>query len=287
MDSVASFPSRFSPLDEFPTPGLDGQPRPDYRPYRPTANGSTKSRVIDPAYLPGGEKSLSGISIRSFLLGQAAGTCVVLTVLLYTFSNPLWRVPFFVTSLALFHFLEYYITARYNNLFATVTAFLLTQNGAAYNIAHGSAVAECLLAHLFLPDGYFEWTAAIFGGIKYQVLVGLVLMVVGQIVRSLAMAQAGVSFTHTIQHHRREEHSLVKEGIYSIFRHPSYFGFFWWGLGTQLVLGNAVCFLGYAAVLWEFFSSRIRKEEMLLIEFFGKEYVEYRSKTWVGIPGIR
>ncbi|WEW57867.1 farnesyl cysteine-carboxyl methyltransferase [Emydomyces testavorans] len=263
--------------------------RPNYRPYRPGANGVNMPNVlqiVEPPYLPGGEKSLSGISIRSFLLGQAAGICVGLTLLLYTSASPLWRVPFFIASLALFHFLEYYITARYNTFFATITAFLLTQNGAAYNIAHGSAIAECLLAHLFLPNEYFAWTAAIFGGIKYQVLLGLLMMTVGQIVRSWAMMQAGVSFTHTVQRHRREEHRLVKDGIYSIFRHPSYFGFFWWGLGTQLVLGNTVCFLGYAAVLWEFFASRIRSEEKLLIDFFGKEYVEYRSKTWVGIPGI-
>ena len=27
-------------------------------------------------------------------------------------------------------------------------------------------------------------------------------------------------------------------------------------------------------------------EEQLLTGFFGTEYIEYRSKTWVGIPGI-
>ncbi|KAI1929101.1 farnesyl cysteine-carboxyl methyltransferase [Ophidiomyces ophidiicola] len=289
----------------------------NYQPYRPSTNDASDRPfygAVDPSYLPGGEKSLSGISIRSFLLGQAAGICTILTFLLYA-SSKLWRIPFFIASLAVFHFLEYYITARYNTTFATITAFLLSQNGAAYNIAHSSAIVESLLAHLFLPTWYFEWTAAMFGGRKYQVMLGLGLMVVGQVVRSLAMAQAGVSFTHTIQHQRRDEHQLIKNGIYSIFRHPSYFGFFWWGLGTQLVLGNAVCFVGYAVVLWEFFSTRIQskygvhisdfgpdpivfgafitttnliqpEEEQLLIGFFGKEYDDYRSKTWVGIPGI-
>ena len=93
-----------------------------------------------------------------------------------------------------------------------------------------------------------------------QVSLGLFLMVLGQAVRSLAMVQAGANFTHTIQRRKREGHVLVTRGVYSVLRHPSYFGFFWWGLGTQLVLGNVVCFLGYAVVLWLFFAERIKSE---------------------------
>ncbi|RYF84537.1 MAG: hypothetical protein EOO03_14665, partial [Chitinophagaceae bacterium] len=39
-----------------------------------------------------------------------------------------------------------------------------------------------------------------------------------------------------------------------------YFGFFWWGVGTQLLLGNTVCFVGYTGVLWYFFSRRIARK---------------------------
>lgn len=85
-------------------------------------------------------------------------------------------------------------------------------------------------------------------------------MVLGQTIRSVAMAQAGSNFNHTVQVTRREGHVLVTGGVYSVLRHPSYFGFFWWGLGTQLVLGNGVCFVAYAVVLWRFFSGRIWSE---------------------------
>ncbi|EFQ99203.1 protein-S-isoprenylcysteine O-methyltransferase [Nannizzia gypsea CBS 118893] len=248
-------------------------------------NGSR--REVDRSNLPGGNRSLAGISIRSFLLGQAAGLCSLLTLMLIYHSNAIWRAPFFITCLAVFHFLEFYITAAYSTPFATVSAFLLSSNGAAYNIAHSSAIAECILSHLFLPDGYLKWTSVLFGGVRVQVIAGLVMVLVGQVIRSLAMVQAGSNFTHTIQTQRREEHVLVKSGLYSILRHPSYFGFFWWGLGTQLVLGNFVCFIGYALVLWKFFSSRIYREENLLIGFFGNEYVEYKRRSWVGIPFIR
>lgn len=85
-------------------------------------------------------------------------------------------------------------------------------------------------------------------------------MAIGQFTRTTAMAHAGSNFNHTVQVKRKEGHELVTSGIFSWFRHPSYFGFFWWGLGTQVVLGNVVCFLGYAVVLWRFFASRIRSE---------------------------
>ncbi|EEH17166.1 hypothetical protein PABG_07253 [Paracoccidioides brasiliensis Pb03] len=279
-----------------PPSASSGEWRPcqQYAPYRrerdtntaPDAALTKPLKAADPATLPGGKKSLAGVSIRSFILGQVFGFSLLLTFLLLKLSNPLWRAPFFLTTLSLFHFLEYYLTAQYNTPYASISAFLLSSNGAAYNLAHTSALAECLLSRLFLPVRYIRWTSMAFGGVKVQIGLGLIFMVVGQIVRSLAMRQAGTNFTHTIQSRRREGHTLVKEGIYSILRHPSYFGFFWWGLGTQLVLGNVVCFFGYAIVLWQFFSFRIKREEKLLVGFFGKEYIDYREKTRVVIPFI-
>ncbi|OAX82319.1 hypothetical protein ACJ72_03330 [Emergomyces africanus] len=267
-----------------PSAGADWRPRREYAPYRPERrdNGATTKpprEIVDPAILPGGKKSLAGVSIRSFVLGQVFGLCIGLTFLLLKLSNPLWRVPFFLTTLSLFHFLEYYITARYSTPYASISAFLLSSNGAAYNLAHTSALAECLLGRLVLPEGYVKWISLAFGDVKVQIGLGLIFTAVGQVVRSLAMVQAGTNFTHTVQSRQREGHTLVKDGIYSILRHPSYFGFFWWGLGTQLVLGNAVCFVAYALVLWKFFSSRIQREEKFLISFFDKEYIEYREST--------
>jgi len=41
-------------------------------------------------------------------------------------------------------------------------------------------------------------------------------------------------------------------------RHPSYTGFFYWGIGTQLLLMNPISLIGYAVVLFRFFKERIR-----------------------------
>jgi protein-S-isoprenylcysteine O-methyltransferase len=177
-------------------------------------------------------------------------------------SVSLWRVTFFVAAISLFHFLEFYITAVYNTQDATVSAFLLSSNGWAYNAAHGSAIFECLISHYFAPTGYSRWTTAITNN-NILLAMGLVLIIAGQTIRSLAMAQAGSNFNHTVQAYHREGHVLVTRGAYRLLRHPSYFGFFWWGLGTQLVLQNTLCFWIYTFVLSSFFANRINREFFL------------------------
>ncbi|CAO1603527.1 farnesyl cysteine-carboxyl methyltransferase [Xanthoria calcicola] len=242
------------------------------------------------------KKSPSAISLRAFLLGTAFGVSLALTVVqLQPPLNPLWRAPCFLVILSTFHFLEFYITARYNPSAATLSAFLLAGNGYAYNVAHTLAFLECILRNYVAPRYYAEWLLLqpfngflpVEGGARVAWLtLGLTMLLGGQGIRTLAMAQAGTNFNHLVQSRKKEGHVLVTNGIYGWLRHPSYFGFFWWGLGTQLIMGNLVCLVGYAVVLWRFFSLRIQREEKFLVAFFGADYIRYRDETAVGIPMI-
>ncbi|KAM0278301.1 hypothetical protein ACHAQH_005220 [Verticillium albo-atrum] len=227
-------------------------------------------------YFPHRPKSLSGIALRAFLLGAALS---VSSLGAAVSPSPYWRLPFFTAALSLFHFLEFWTTAAYNTPEADVKAFLLTANWPAYAIAHAVAVAECALTSFLLPG---PWAPA---PLRTALLAaGFALVAVGQVVRSAAMITAGRSFNHTVQHRRADSHALVTSGIYAWFRHPSYFGFFWWAVGTQLVLGNVLSLCGYAFVLWKFFSGRIRHEEELLVRFFGRDYEEYRRRVGTRMP---
>lgn len=232
---------------------------------------------------PGGARSLSGIALRAFCLGAAAAAALLATVLaLLLTDSPLWRAAFFLLTLAAFHFLEFWVTARRNTPVATTDSFLLTANWPAYAIAHAAAFAECILVGVLFPTR--GWGLA--GTGRVCLALGLVLVVLGQAVRSAAMLHAGASFNHQIQWKKADAHVLVTGGVYGWLRHPSYFGFFYWGLGTQLVLGNVVCFFAYAAVLWYFFSRRIRIEEVKLVEFFKDDYVQYRKRVGTWMPFI-
>lgn len=97
--------------------------------------------------------------------------------------------------------------------------------------------------------------------------------------------------------------NLSDERFFSWFRHPSYAGFFYWALGTQLLLQNPFCFIFFLASLWRFFFYRIRGQHLLskmitsansnivgeenaLIKFFGEEYSRYRERVGTKIPFI-
>ncbi|KAE8212920.1 hypothetical protein CF327_g3503 [Tilletia walkeri] len=190
-----------------------------------------------------------------------------------------WNRPQFgiyLGSWAVFHMLEFVITARYNPTRLFADSFLL-QNGVGYHIAHGFAVCEFVLESYFFPCAKVPTALTI---------LGLGLMLVGQAARSLAMVHAGNSFSHQVAAYKREDHILVTTGVYSISRHPSYFGFFYWALGTQLMLANPVSALGFAVVLYRFFSDRIQKEEGFLLRFFGKAYEDYRKRVPTLLPFI-
>ena len=227
------------------------------------ANGHSVPRPspvpsIPLAFMPHGSKSLSGIALRSALLGLFLGLSSSLTAyFILVQPSPLWRVPSFLAILSLFHFLEFYITAAYNPTVASISAFLFSQNGSAYTIAHTMAFLECLISCRLLGE-HKEMLV----GQKLTTLLltlGFGMVAVGQGVRSLAMVHAGSNFNHTVQVRKKEGHELVTDGIYAWLRHPSYFGFFWWGLGTQLVMGNWLCLFGYTMVLWRFFHDRIQR----------------------------
>ncbi|KAL2064177.1 hypothetical protein VTL71DRAFT_4671 [Oculimacula yallundae] len=231
---------------------------------------------------PGHPKSLSGIAIRSFILGLTLSSTLTLTLYLLSTSSLFWRAPFFIATLSLFHFLEFYTTSLTNTSSAQISSFLFSSNGSAYTIAHTTSLLECLLSHTLYPSAILP------SYIHYSVLLlGLAFIISGQAIRATAMLTAGTNFSHVVKHTKAQSHELVTGGVYSVFRHPSYFGFFWWGIGTQLVCGNIVSLLGYSVVLWRFFQTRIEGEEELLVKFFGDEYKEYRRRTRVGIPFIK
>lgn len=217
------------------------------------------------------------IARTSFLLGIILGISIGLIPTLH-FKG----ISLYVISLMTFHFLEYYITARYNPKNANSDSFLLFSNGIAYLAAQLFAIAECFLEFIFFPHMKFPSTKIRVG----ILLLGLTLTVSGQVVRSLAMITAGRSFSHIIKRKKEKGHMLVTNGIYGYLRHPSYFGYFWWALGTQWLLLNPVSLVLFAIVLWLFFKKRIAVEEEHLVRFFGAEYENYRRRVGVWIPFI-
>ncbi|CAK7337852.1 unnamed protein product [Dovyalis caffra] len=131
---------------------------------------------------------------------------------------------------------------------------------------------------------------ALFPGLKEYWWIsnlGLVMVIIGEVIRKLAIITAGRAFTHLIKVYHEEHHDLITHGVYRFVRHPSYTGFLIWSVGTQIMLCNPISTIGFAIVVWRFFAQRIPYEEFFLRQFFGLEYKVYASQTPSGVPFVK
>lgn len=220
----------------------------DWHSYGYTVQAQTLP--YDASLLPEGRRSLSSIGLQAFWLGFSLAFCAIATAFLINSSRTIWRLPAFFACLSVFHFLEFWTTARFNMPAARASSFLLS-NGKAYTFAHGLATTEILVSNFFPTYQSFLVNA-------YSIFVGAIVVILGQLLRSAAMAEAGTNFNHTPAKTKREGHVLVTTGVYAWLRHPSYCAFFWWALGTQILVGNKISFLAFLFILWNFFKRRIR-----------------------------
>lgn len=196
-------------------------------------------------------------------------------IVVYSF-NSITTLGLYMMAMSIFHFSEFHLTAIYNSGTLSFDSFLLNHSR-EYGIAAVASWMEYLVEYMIYPD---------MKALSLLSLVGLMLVVSGELMRKAAMVTAGSNFTHEVAHRKRYKHELVTTGVYGWFRHPSYVGWFYWSIGTQLLLCNPVCIIGYALATWRFFEERIYYEEQMLLAFFGHQYKEYKKKVWTGLPGI-
>jgi len=84
-----------------------------------------------------------------------------------------------------------------------------------------------------------------------------------------------------------KDHDLITQGPYSIVRNPIYLGMFGMILSTGLVFSH--WYLAVIAIVFFLIGNqiRIRAEEKLLRETFGKKFDDYAARVPVFIPFIR
>ena len=84
----------------------------------------------------------------------------------------------------------------------------------------------------------------------------------------------------------REQHALVKTGVYRLIRHPMYSSFFLLGVAQLLLLPNwfaGLAGLAGAGILYAF---RVGREEQMMLESFGEAYRAYMTDTKRIVPWI-
>ncbi|XP_071946176.1 protein-S-isoprenylcysteine O-methyltransferase-like [Antedon mediterranea] len=214
----------------------------------------------------------SQIAVRACMLGVVFGLGLTLGI-----QPTSWRIfGWYWSLLSFFHFSEYFSTSIYNLESLTLESFLLSQS-VAYYLAAMASCSEFIIEIYFFPGLKNYWYISYFG---------LLLSIVGEVMRKAAMLTAGKSFNHYIQFEKANDHHLVTHGLYSWSRHPAYVGWFYWSVGTQITLCNPLCSIGFAYTSWKFFKERIEDEEITLLNFFGEEYLEYQKEVPTRLPFI-
>ncbi|MPC38522.1 Protein-S-isoprenylcysteine O-methyltransferase [Portunus trituberculatus] len=214
------------------------------------------------------------IAVRGCFLGACCGGGILVSVLSPTSYHVF---GWYVVVLTVFHFSEYLTTAIGNPKTLTLDSYLLNHSW-AYGIAAVVSWGEFFIERWLLPDMKMIW---------YVSIIGIIICLWGEIIRKSAMLTAKTNFNHIVQVRRQDGHELVTWGTYQLFRHPSYVGWFWWSIGTQLILVNPLCTIAYTLASWSFFNERIHFEEMTLINFFGEKYLDYQKKVGTGLPFIK
>ncbi len=79
--------------------------------------------------------------------------------------------------------------------------------------------------------------------------------------------------------------TLTKTGPYSIVRHPIYTGLLFGAMGTFLAVGSLLTIILAVGIIL-FVLNRIRIEEKLMLEKFGKQYIQYQKETKKIIPFV-
>ena len=183
----------------------------------------------------------------------------------------------YLMVLSFFHVSEYVATATYNPKTLSLDSFLINHSR-EYTIAAVASWLEYTLEYAFFPS---------IKSVSWICWVGIVMAVAGEATRKISMLTAMTNFTHIVSFRKHDDHKLVTHGIYAWFRHPSYVGWFYWSIGTQLILCNPVCAVLYAIAAWLFFKDRIEDEEEMLLQFFGNEYLDYSRRVPTGLPFIK
>ena len=198
-----------------------------------------------------------------------------LILIIYT-NTKFYPLYLYFISLSIYHYAEYFSVLQYHTQNVTAKSYLITQ-GKQWIICTLLSFVEFIIETIFFNK---------YKKIKIMFIIGLLMAITGQYFRISALFTGKANFTHLIQYKKKKNHILVKHGIYSLSRHPSYFGFYCWSVGIEIMCVNPICIISFTYILFKFFKNRILVEEELLIEFFGMEYIKYKNEVGILIPFI-
>ncbi len=115
-------------------------------------------------------------------------------------------------------------------------------------------------------------------------MIGFVLLITGFSVSISARNALGANWIHGFEYQIKQKQTLTTTGIYKYIRHPIYIGLFFVLIGAELV-AQSLLFLSFLVMIFPFYI-QAKREEKLLINYFGDAYKKYKSRTKMFIPFV-
>jgi protein-S-isoprenylcysteine O-methyltransferase Ste14 len=162
---------------------------------------------------------------------------------------------------------------RYESPLFTVLPYMIIMLGFAAMIADPTGIVA--------SHGFAIKSQTLLDENLALVAIGFVVLIAGLVIRFVAIVTLKKNFSGLLR--LRDDHTLVKTGVYRWVRHPAYLGavllFLSFPIMLSSILGFVIMFL-----LVPYFLHRIKLEEWMLIGRFGAEYEEYMKHTKRLIP---
>ncbi|WP_378952726.1 protein-S-isoprenylcysteine O-methyltransferase [Mesorhizobium sp. ANAO-SY3R2] len=116
----------------------------------------------------------------------------------------------------------------------------------------------------------------------WAIAVGIVIYAAALWVFRRSHKELGRNWSITLE--IRQKHELVSGGPYALIRHPMYTSFMLMGLGQAFLLSNWIVGLAGLIGFALLFFLRVDKEERMMLEIFGSQYLTYIERTKRIIP---
>jgi protein-S-isoprenylcysteine O-methyltransferase len=113
--------------------------------------------------------------------------------------------------------------------------------------------------------------------------VGIAIAAFGLGIRIWSMRVLGQDYTRSLR--TRDTQTVIQEGPYRLVRHPGYIGSILVWVGSRLAV-NWLIAIATAIGLLLVYAYRINAEEQMLVEHFGDDYRNYKTRTWRLVPYV-
>jgi protein-S-isoprenylcysteine O-methyltransferase Ste14 len=116
------------------------------------------------------------------------------------------------------------------------------------------------------------------------IIIPIILITICALILINIYNELGKNYSFTLQ--IKNDHKLIKTGMYKYIRHPMYLVLILFGISQMLFLPNKIGILPILFIIPLFLYFRIKGEEKMLLNTFGEEYKQYIKESKMIIPFI-